>query len=90
MKRYTKKSIKVLAVILILWLIIGITDRVCVANGNKPLFCLNKSSYSYKGNDYGTYYGLGYSFVIMQHPVSGDTEYCYSILGIEVYNDFMN
>ena len=71
----------VVAVILI-YFSVCITDFLLVTNGNNPLFCINDGDNNYNG--------LGYSYVIYDHPITGKSEYAFYILGNLVQSTFTN
>ena len=83
-----KKKIIIISILLviIIWLTFFFVDSARVADEKEPLFCINVDE---KG-DGEHYVGLGYSFYVYQHPLTGKKEYSKSIFGIEISNNFTN
>lgn len=54
----------VIGFILIAWLCIGLTDFIFVSQAKEPVFCVETKTNHYTG--------LGYSFDIYHHPVTGE------------------
>lgn len=83
-----KKMIITIAVIVLLWLIVGIVDYFRVSGFEKPFFCISKPSVYSGVEDYQYCQGLGYSFEIVvnssQSEYPGITRYTYFIFGNEV------
>lgn len=83
-----KKMIITIAVIVLLWLIVGIFDYFRVSGFEKPFFCISKPSVYSGAEDYQYCQGLGYSFEIVvnspQSEYQGITRYTYFIFGNEV------
>ncbi len=71
----------VLGIILVLWIAAGITDFTLVGRGGKPVFCVETRSEHYTG--------LGYSFDVTYHPMTGTNSHKMYILGIDL-EDFQN
>ena len=71
----------VVAVILI-YFSLGMTDFLLVINEGKPLFCVKDGESNYNG--------LGYSYIIYDHPITGKSEYAFYILGNLVQSTFTN
>jgi len=60
--------------ILLIWCGIFAADWFCVtALEKKPLFCIRTDS--------DIYTGLGYSYEIIVHPITGKEEYCLTVFG---------
>ena len=70
------------AIVIFLYLSVCTTDFLLVTNGGKPLFCIKDAENNYNG--------LGYSYVIYDHPITGKSEYAIYVLGNSVYNNFTN
>lgn len=79
-----KKRIIAIAVIVLLWLIVGIVDYYRVSSFEKSFFCISKPSVYSGAEDYQHCQGLGYSFeIVVNSPRSeypGITGYPYFIL----------
>lgn len=78
---------KALAILLVIWLMIGIVDYSMVHGFEKPLFCIVTEAADDGGS--GHYMGAGYSFDIEgnfmpEDELPGVTKYTYYIFGIEV------
>lgn len=71
----------VVAVILI-YFSVCIADFLLVVNGGNPLFCIKEAENNYNG--------LGYSYVIYSHPITGKSEYAFYILGNLAQSTFTN
>ena len=61
------------------------TDRILISNEKPPIFCLKKENES--GS---TYYGLGYSYEVCPHIITGKREYALYIFGQLVTSNFTN
>lgn len=79
-----KRIFKIMAVVLLLWLVIFVSDWIAVNNfDHPPIFCIKHTNETY-------YYGLGYSYDAYPHPVSEEFEYCLYIFGNVVKSTFTN
>ena len=83
-----KKWLVGLAVLLVLWLGIGIFDYARVKDFEKPVFCLLTQAADDGGS--GCYRGLGYRFEIKgkfmpEDEYPGVTKYAYYIFGQHIY-----
>ena len=79
-----KRIFIIVGIVIFLWLAVFAVDCIAVAGfGCPPIFCV-------KNTDEARYCGLGYSYVVSPHPVSGKTEYCMYIFGNEVRSTFTN
>ncbi len=74
---------KALVVILVmcLWVGMGITDYSRVNEQKYPIFCIQSKSKDYH------YVGLGYSYDIVVHPLTGKLEYEMYIFGEALYSN---
>lgn len=78
-----KKILKICAVVLGLWLCIGITDYILVAvMQKKPVFC--------SADECCHYSGIGYEFDIYTNLHNGNPEYAFYIFGRCIDNNFTN
>lgn len=68
--------------VLLVWLCVGAVDYASVLKGRKPMFCIEISD--------GHYAGLGYSFDIITHPITGKNEYVFSLFGNTMESDITN
>ncbi len=71
-----KKFIIIFCCVIILCVLLCIVDYVMVQNDNNPIFCIEVSD--------GHFIGLGYSFDIGNHPITGNQEYDFRIFGISI------
>ena len=83
-----KKKIIIISILLVIviWLTFFCVDSARVINEKEPIFCINVNE---KG-DGEHYIGLGYSFYVYQHPITGKKEYSGYLFGIEINNNFTN
>lgn len=81
MKKAKKAAVIVLSVIA-LWACLFAVDFIRVNSGNAPVFCVE--------TDVGCYSGLGYSYSVSPHLVTGKQEYELCILGCPVVSTFTN
>ena len=79
-----KKKRFIIAICIIVFLIIlfYFTDSSRVNNEERPVFCIEVSE--------NHFVGLGYSYFIYPHPITGKLEYVHKILGFEVENNITN
>ncbi|MBO4780790.1 MAG: hypothetical protein J5522_00200 [Lachnospiraceae bacterium] len=79
-----KKKRFIIAICIIVFLIIlfYFTDLSRVNNEERPVFCIEVSE--------NHFVGLGYSYFIYPHPITGKLEYVHKILGFEVENNITN
>ena len=79
-----KKKHFIIAICIIVFLIIlfYFTDLSRVNNEERPVFCIEVSE--------NHFVGLGYSYFIYPHPITGKLEYVHKILGFEVENNITN
>ena len=79
-----KKKRFIIAICIIVFLIIlfYFTDLSRVNNEERPVFCIEVSE--------DHFVGLGYSYFIYPHPITGKLEYVHKILGFEVENNITN
>ncbi len=79
-----KKKRFIIAICIIVFLIIlfYFTDSSRVNNEERPVFCIEVSE--------DHFVGLGYSYFIYPHPITGKLEYVHKILGFEVENNITN
>ena len=79
-----KKKRFIIAICIIVFLIIlfYFTDSSRVNNEERPVFCIEVSE--------DHFVGLGYSYFIYPHPITGKLEYVHKILGFEVANNITN
>lgn len=79
-----KKKRFIIAICIIVFLIIlfYFTDLSRVNNEKRPVFCIEVSE--------NHFVGLGYSYFIYPHPITGKLEYVHKILGFEVVNNITN
>lgn len=80
-----KKAAKIIIAIIIAYIIIFITDFTLVLNEKNPVFCIIKSS---KETD--LCHGLGYTYEITPHPITGKREYTLFIFGQAVSSNVTN
>lgn len=80
MKRL-KVAATIAATIVFLWAVIIFVDYGRVVKGDYPVFCINNDGY---------YQGLGYSYDIYPHPITGKVEYCFYLFGQEIESTFTN
>ena len=78
---------KAIAILLVVWFLIGIVDYRIVHGFEKPLFCIAMETADDGGS--GHYIGAGYSFDIEgnfmpEDELPGVTKYTYYIFGIEI------
>ncbi|MCR5330819.1 MAG: hypothetical protein K6E62_06485 [Lachnospiraceae bacterium] len=79
-----KRLIMAVAIVLIIWFSLFITDFIRVAGMEKnPLFAFTFSDESH-------YTGAGYSYDIYRHPITGRYEYALYLFGIPVTSNFTN
>lgn len=76
-----KVFIKTVVIFLALWMLAALIDFGMVISGNHPIFCIKSDSF---------HQGLGYSYVISAHPITGKNEYCLYIFGCPITSDFTN
>ena len=71
-------------VLFIIWITIYTIDYTAViCEQNPPVFCIpNKNGYHYSG--------LGYSYDIIVHPVTGEPEYVQYFLGVMIRSNMTN
>ena len=79
-----KKKRFIIAICIIVFLIIlfYFTDSSRVNNEERPVFCIEVSE--------DHFVGIGYSYFIYPHPITGKLEYVHKILGFEVENNITN
>lgn len=82
-----KKVLLVLAIIVCLWILIGVIDFTRVHSFERPIFCVWSLKYLDGGS--GTYVGLGYSFEIKGNffpddELPGVTKYIAKIFDVPV------
>ena len=81
-----KKKRFIIFICIISFLIILFTfyfiDSSRVNNEERPVFCIEVSE--------DHFVGLGYSYFIYPHPITGKLEYVHKILGFEVENNITN
>ncbi len=61
-----KTAAAIISAVVFLWVLIIFADYGRVVMGNQPFFRISSS---------GVYQGLGYSYEIYPHPVTGKAEY---------------
>ncbi len=81
MKRL-KKASAVILIIVLLWVAAFSVDYISAAAGNKPVFCVR--------TDETNYIGLGYSYLMYPHIITGKQEFALYFLGLEVKSTFTN
>ena len=72
----------IVAAVLLLWFAAGFTDYVMAESGNAPVFCIEQSD--------GVYAGLGYSYEMYPHPITGKNEYALYLFGNLIKSNFTN
>lgn len=79
----TKRKIIIMtvAIVLFLWAAVGLVDYGRAVNGNYPIFCINNN---------GHYQGLGYSYDMYPHPITGKVEYSFYLFGCQMESNFTN
>lgn len=77
----SKIAAAVAATAVFLWAAVIFVDYGRAVTGEYPIFCI--------GND-GHYRGLGYSYDMYPHPVTGKVEYCFYLFGLEMESNFTN
>ena len=85
--RVKRPAILVILLILLLWLILGITDYLRVKSFEMPIFSIGRAEYQDGGS--GHYTGLGYSFDIKgnfmpEDELPGITEFTYYVFGLHI------
>lgn len=73
---------KVIFAAVFLWIAVFVVDNACVISSNLPVFSVQTEA--------GHYVGLGYSFDIYSHPISGQTEQASYLFGFALYDTFTN
>lgn len=69
-----RKALKIACIALLIWCGIFAVDWFCVTALEKPpVFCIETA--------HGEYCGLGYTFGLTVHPVTGKTEYWMTVFG---------
>ena len=83
-----KKKIIIISILLVIviWLTFFFVDSAKVADEKEPLFCIKVD----EKDDGEHYVGLGYTFLVYQHPITGKKEYSGYLFGIEINNNFTN
>lgn len=87
-RKKRKPFMLVIAIIAVIWGVLGAVDFFRVSRFERPLFCFSRESV-YKGaEDYKHYQGIGYSFEIAANPLEsefpGVTRYTYFLFGKEI------
>ncbi len=77
-----KRFIITICIIVFLIILFYFTDSSRVYNEERPVFCIEVSE--------DHFMGLGYSYFIYPHPITGKLEYVHKILGFEVKNNITN
>ena len=77
-----KRFIIAICIIVLLIILFYFTDLSRVNNEERPVFCIEVSE--------NHFVGLGYSYFIYPHPITGKLEYVHKILGFEVENNITN
>ena len=81
-------TVIVVAVLLVAWMAMGVTDYIRVTSFEKPIFCISRASVKDGAKDYRHYQGIGYSFELVingeESEFPGVARYTYFILGNEV------
>jgi len=77
-----KRFIIAICIIVILIILFYFIDSSKVNNEERPVFCIEVSE--------DHFVGLGYSYFIYPHPITGKLEYVHKILGFEVENNITN
>ena len=80
-----KKAITVIIIAITAYAAVFAADFIMILNEKPPVFCIKKESASYI-----TYYGLGYSYEICPHIITGKKEYVLCILGQEISSNLTN
>ncbi len=79
-------KIKIIIVLVIavafIYLWVCVTDFLFTVSGGKPFFCIRDKE--------NNYYGLGYSYFVYDHPITGKSEYAFYIMGNLVHSTFTN
>ncbi len=78
----TKVVICSVVAVVLIYFSVCITDFLLVTNGSNPFFCIKDGDNNYNG--------LGYSYIIYNHPITGKTEYAFYVLGNLVHCNFTN
>ncbi|MDE7194542.1 MAG: hypothetical protein K2O14_11315 [Oscillospiraceae bacterium] len=76
-----KTIIRITAVIIFLYAAVVFVDYGRAVNGSYPIFCINNN---------GHYQGLGYSYDMYPHPITGEVEYSFYLFGCQVESNFTN
>lgn len=80
-----KKILFIVLAVIIVWISLLVVDNLRVAKYEQnPLFCIETD------NGSNHYAGLGYSFDIYSHPITGEFQYGLNIFGISVKSTFTN
>ena len=70
--------------LLIAWFCFFVVDYCSVVfNGKPPIFCVGDTTDSH-------YVGIGYSYDVYPHPITGKVEYQLSVLGSSIESTFTN
>ena len=80
-----KKAIIIIITAIAVYTAVFVTDRILILNEKSPVFCIEKENTSSN-----TYYGLGYSYEVCTHPVTGRKEHAMYLLGQLISSDITN
>lgn len=72
----------IVAAVLLLWFAAGFTDYAMAESGKAPVFCIEQKD--------GVYVGLGYSYEMYPHLITGKNEYALYLFGNLIKSNFTN
>ena len=77
-----RKALKIIPGVLLLWIAVFTADWVAVSCFDRaPIFCV-------RNDDGGHYSGVGYSYDMYPHPISGEYQYCLYVFGVSTISTF--
>ena len=80
-------TVIIVAVCLVAWMAMGVTDYIRVTSFEKPIFCISRASVYNGAEDYRHCQGIGYSFEIVVNGEESELpeviRYTYFIFGNE-------